>query len=267
MRCRKGRCCVVAATAARPCGRAPGRAAFPRPDAWRARRASRCRCPASAARATAGRPPPCPARRGGCRRGRSRTSRTGAAGSRRQRGRWPGQGATIPAERGSFRRSRSPPRSRAARGQGMERARLSVLQACRRRYADNAARGACRFRTHEHDASKQVHRGRRRGCRRQLLRRDAGPCRPPRHPHRPRRPRAAIDRRACAWTRAARVEIVRLAASADRQRAGRRLVLFCVKSTDTDAWRARWRRISPSAVVMSLQNGVENAPTIARHVR
>ncbi|MGZ5249040.1 MAG: ketopantoate reductase family protein, partial [Caldimonas sp.] len=46
------------------------------------------------------------------------------------------------------------------------------------------------------------------------------------------------------------------------------LVLFCVKSTDTDAVA---RQIGPllgkDALVLSLQNGVVNASTIARHVR
>ena len=46
------------------------------------------------------------------------------------------------------------------------------------------------------------------------------------------------------------------------------LVLFCVKSTDTDATA---RQIAPllgaDAVVLSLQNGVDNAATIARHIR
>ena len=46
------------------------------------------------------------------------------------------------------------------------------------------------------------------------------------------------------------------------------LVLFCVKSTDTEAVA---REIAPlladDALVLSLQNGVDNAATIARHVR
>ena len=45
-------------------------------------------------------------------------------------------------------------------------------------------------------------------------------------------------------------------------------MLFCVKSTDTDAVA---RQIAPlldaSALVLSLQNGVENAAMIARHIR
>jgi 2-dehydropantoate 2-reductase len=66
-----------------------------------------------------------------------------------------------------------------------------------------------------------------------------------------------------------RVEIVRLAASADMAAVrGADLVLFCVKSTDTDAVaREMAPHLDASAVVMSLQNGVENAPSIARQVR
>ena len=49
---------------------------------------------------------------------------------------------------------------------------------------------------------------------------------------------------------------------------GADLVLFCVKSTDTDAVaREMAPHLDAGAVVMSLQNGVENAPTIARQVR
>lgn len=46
------------------------------------------------------------------------------------------------------------------------------------------------------------------------------------------------------------------------------IVLFCVKSPDTDAvTRELAPHLSPGALVMSLQNGVDNAATIARHVR
>ena len=48
---------------------------------------------------------------------------------------------------------------------------------------------------------------------------------------------------------------------------GADLVLFCVKSTDTDAVvREMAPFLDDGALVLSLQNGVENAPTIARHV-
>jgi 2-dehydropantoate 2-reductase len=46
------------------------------------------------------------------------------------------------------------------------------------------------------------------------------------------------------------------------------IVLFCVKSPDTDAVaRQLAPHLSAGALVMSLQNGVDNAATIARHVR
>jgi 2-dehydropantoate 2-reductase len=46
------------------------------------------------------------------------------------------------------------------------------------------------------------------------------------------------------------------------------LVLFCVKSTDSDAVaQAMASHLAADALVLSLQNGVENAATIARHVR
>ena len=49
---------------------------------------------------------------------------------------------------------------------------------------------------------------------------------------------------------------------------GADLVLFCVKSTDTEAVaRAMAPHLAAGALVLSLQNGVENAATIARHVR
>lgn len=64
------------------------------------------------------------------------------------------------------------------------------------------------------------------------------------------------------------VEAVRIGASSDIAAVrGADLVLFCVKSTDTDAAA---RQIAPylaaDAVVLSLQNGVDNPPAIARHV-
>jgi 2-dehydropantoate 2-reductase len=49
---------------------------------------------------------------------------------------------------------------------------------------------------------------------------------------------------------------------------GADLVLFCVKSTDTDAVAAAIApHLGADAVVLSLQNGVENAATIASRVR
>lgn len=68
---------------------------------------------------------------------------------------------------------------------------------------------------------------------------------------------------------AGRVEHIRIAATTDLAAVrGADLVLFCVKSTDTEAVA---RQIAPllddDALVLSLQNGVDNAATIARHVR
>ena len=66
-----------------------------------------------------------------------------------------------------------------------------------------------------------------------------------------------------------RVETVRVAASTSLAAAhGADLVLVCVKSTDTDqVARELAPHLDGGAVVISLQNGVENAATIARHVR
>ncbi len=48
---------------------------------------------------------------------------------------------------------------------------------------------------------------------------------------------------------------------------GADLVLFCVKSTDTDAVaRQIAPLLAPQALVLSLQNGVDNADTLARHL-
>jgi 2-dehydropantoate 2-reductase len=62
------------------------------------------------------------------------------------------------------------------------------------------------------------------------------------------------------------VHVVRLAAStAMSAAAGADLVLFCVKSTDTAAAAAQLApHLAPGALVMSLQNGVDNPPVIAR---
>ncbi len=79
----------------------------------------------------------------------------------------------------------------------------------------------------------------------------------------------AIQARGLQLQMAGRVEAVRLAASTELAAVrDADLVLFCVKSTDTDAVA---RQIAPllkaDALVLSLQNGVDNAETIARHVR
>ena len=78
----------------------------------------------------------------------------------------------------------------------------------------------------------------------------------------------AIQRDGLRLDMAGRVEVVRVGASDDLAAVrGADLVLFCVKSTDTEAVA---RQLAPhldaGALVLSLQNGVENASTIARHV-
>ena len=68
---------------------------------------------------------------------------------------------------------------------------------------------------------------------------------------------------------AGRVEVVRLAASVDLAAVrDADLVLVCVKSSDSDqAAREIAPLLAADAVVVSLQNGVENAATIAKHVQ
>jgi 2-dehydropantoate 2-reductase len=79
----------------------------------------------------------------------------------------------------------------------------------------------------------------------------------------------AIERHGLRLQMAGRVEAIRTAASADIAAVrGADLVLFCVKSTDTEAVaREMAPHLADGALVLSLQNGVENAATIARHVR
>lgn len=80
---------------------------------------------------------------------------------------------------------------------------------------------------------------------------------------------AAIERDGLKLDMAGVVETVRVAADTSLAAVrGADLVLFCVKSTDTDAVASELAPLlAPHAVVLSLQNGVENAATIARHVR
>jgi 2-dehydropantoate 2-reductase len=80
---------------------------------------------------------------------------------------------------------------------------------------------------------------------------------------------AAIERDGLKLDMAGRTETIRIDATATLEAVrGADLVLFCVKSTDTDAVaRALAPLLAPHAVVLSLQNGVENAAAIARHVR
>lgn len=79
----------------------------------------------------------------------------------------------------------------------------------------------------------------------------------------------AIERDGLRLDMAGSVETVRTAASVDLSAVrGADLVLFCVKSTDTDAVaRQMAPHLDAGAIVLSLQNGVENAATIAQHVR
>ena len=78
----------------------------------------------------------------------------------------------------------------------------------------------------------------------------------------------AIDRGGLRLDMAGRIETIRTSASVDLAAVrGADLVLFCVKSTDTDSVaREMAPHLAPDAIVMSLQNGVENAPTLARHL-
>ena len=78
----------------------------------------------------------------------------------------------------------------------------------------------------------------------------------------------AIQRAGLRLERADRVEIVPIGASAELTAVqGADLVLFCVKSTDTEAVaEAMAPHLGADALVLSLQNGVENAATIARRV-
>ena len=85
-----------------------------------------------------------------------------------------------------------------------------------------------------------------------------------------RRPHVeAVQRDGLKLDMAGQVETLRAEASAELAAVqGADLVLFCVKSTDTDTVASELAPLlEPHAVVLSLQNGVENAATIARHVR
>lgn len=79
----------------------------------------------------------------------------------------------------------------------------------------------------------------------------------------------AVEQAGLRLDMAGRVEIVRLAASVDVEAVRHAdLVLFCVKSSDSDrAAHEIAPLLAPHAVVVSLQNGVENAATIAARVQ
>jgi 2-dehydropantoate 2-reductase len=80
---------------------------------------------------------------------------------------------------------------------------------------------------------------------------------------------AAIDRDGLRLQMAGTIESIRTAASTEVDSVrGADLVLFCVKSTDTESVAAQIApHLERDALVVSLQNGVENAATIARAVR
>lgn len=79
----------------------------------------------------------------------------------------------------------------------------------------------------------------------------------------------AIERAGLQLHMAGRIEAVRLAATTELAAVGGAdLVLFCVKSTDTEAAaRAIAPLLAPDALVLSLQNGVDNAAALAHHLR
>ena len=79
----------------------------------------------------------------------------------------------------------------------------------------------------------------------------------------------AIGRGGLRLDRAGRIDIVPIAASVELSAVrGADLVLFCVKSTDTaSVAKDMAPYLDPGALVLSLQNGVENAPAIAREVK
>ena len=78
----------------------------------------------------------------------------------------------------------------------------------------------------------------------------------------------AIQREGLKLDMAGRVETVHMAASEDAAAVhDADLVLCCVKSTDTEAAAQQMHpHLKPGAVVMSLQNGVDNAEVLARHL-
>lgn len=79
----------------------------------------------------------------------------------------------------------------------------------------------------------------------------------------------AVRRDGLQLDKAGRVETVRVEAGTEMDAVrGAALVLVCVKSTDTDATaQALVPWVDRDAIVMSLQNGVENAAMLARHLK
>ena len=79
---------------------------------------------------------------------------------------------------------------------------------------------------------------------------------------------AAIRRDGLRFESRGQMTIIPVAATEDIAAVGgARLVLFCVKSTDTDdAARAMAPHLGPDAVLVSLQNGVDNVERIRAHL-
>jgi 2-dehydropantoate 2-reductase len=80
---------------------------------------------------------------------------------------------------------------------------------------------------------------------------------------------AAIEQHGLQLHKGGTVEALRLRATTDIGAVrDADLVLFCVKSTDTESvGREIAPHLKPDALVMSLQNGVDNAPTLAQLVK
>jgi 2-dehydropantoate 2-reductase len=80
---------------------------------------------------------------------------------------------------------------------------------------------------------------------------------------------AAIEQRGLQLHKGGKVESIRVAASTELSAVrDADLVLFCVKSTDTEGvGRDIAPHVTADALVLSLQNGVDNAPTLAQLVR
>ncbi len=78
----------------------------------------------------------------------------------------------------------------------------------------------------------------------------------------------AIERDGLQLNMAGRVESIRVAASSELSAVrGADLVLFCVKSTDTESVAQQIAPyLTPQALILSLQNGVDNAAVIARQL-
>jgi 2-dehydropantoate 2-reductase len=80
---------------------------------------------------------------------------------------------------------------------------------------------------------------------------------------------AAIQQRGLQLHKGGKVESIRVGASTELSAVrDADLVLFCVKSTDTEGvGRDIAPHVKADALVLSLQNGVDNAPTLAQVVR